>query len=73
MIDFASNFNIFAFTKLFAFMKNHDFESRINFNLFDSKTFLDRLTIRKRTFSLTVESGFGQKFKFNPRIDVRSN
>jgi hypothetical protein len=36
MIEYASNAIISAFTEIFAFMINYDFESRMSFNFIDS-------------------------------------
>ncbi len=47
MIEFASNAATFAFTELFAFMTNYDFNSRMSFDSSDIET-AERLSIRER-------------------------
>jgi hypothetical protein len=52
MIEFALNAETFSFTKLFVFMINYEFESRMNFDSADADdTAQDRLLIRERILS----------------------
>jgi hypothetical protein len=50
MIEFASNVATFAFTKLFAFMTNYEFNFRMSFNSSDIET-VKRLSVRERVLT----------------------
>jgi tRNA G10 N-methylase Trm11 len=50
MIEFASNVATFAFTELFAFMINYDFNFRMSFNSSDIET-VERLSIKERVLT----------------------
>jgi hypothetical protein len=51
MIEFAFNAITSAFTELFAFMTNYEFESRMNFDSSDANNSQKRLSIKKRVLT----------------------
>jgi hypothetical protein len=53
MIEFASNVTTFAFTKLFVFLTNYEFESKMNFDSIDIENTIKERILIKKTFDIT--------------------
>jgi hypothetical protein len=53
MIEFASNVITFAFTELFVFLANYEFESRMSFNSIDIKNTIKERILIKKAFNIT--------------------
>ncbi len=53
MIEFVSNITTFAFTELFVFLANYEFESRINFDLIDIEDTIKKRILIKKAFDIT--------------------
>jgi hypothetical protein len=53
MIEFVSNVITSAFTKLFVFLANYEFESRMSFDLIDIENTIKKRILIKKTFDIT--------------------
>ncbi len=53
MIEFVSNVITFAFTELFVFLANYEFESRMSFNSIDIENTIRKRILIKKTFDIT--------------------
>ncbi len=53
MIEFASNVITSAFTELFVFLANYEFESRMNFDSIDIENTIKKRILIKKTFDIT--------------------